>query len=213
MKQQALSLSDRLIRQIILMLMFLAFAPLSTAEPYVDYGVSGPLTDTQTTRQFNQRFGFSSSLYRDDLLVPTPLELQQELDTVSVLSDWHPGQGLFRLSAGVLYHPGDEKQKRLRQPYQIQRYLPNIKSGFSGVTTDGLSPYVGFGWGNDLWQRSKLGFNVDMGVLYQPDERLLTEQGGLAFDTKAKSSDSDFLRSLEALELSPVFSLGVSYSF
>lgn len=193
-------------------LLFVVVSPVF-AGPYVDYAVPGLLGNSQTTRQFNQRFGFSSSLYRDDLLAPSFSELQREIDTVSLLSDWHPGHGLFRLSAGVLYQPEDHKQKYLKQPYHIPFPHPNIETGFSGLATDGASPYVGLGWGNNLWQGSKLGFNVDMGVLYQPDESLLDDQAIASFEENAKSSDNGFLRTLEDLELAPVFSLGVSYSF
>ena len=209
-------ISETVVRQaqqgILICLLFGVMAP-GFAGPYVDYGVSNLLGNSQATRQFNQRFGFSSSLYRDGLLAPSFFELQQEIDTVSLLSDWHPGHGLFRLSAGVLYQPEDKKQKHHKQPYQLPLLLPNIESGFSGLAADGVSPYVGFGWGNNMWQGSQLGFNFDMGVLYHPDESLLNDQTIASFEENAKSSGSSFLQTLEDLELAPVFSLGVSYNF
>ncbi len=213
MKGQTSKTVIRHTQQGILMCLLFAVAATGFAGPYADYGVSSLLKNSQLTQQFNQRFGFSSSLYHDDLIAPSFFELQREIDTVSLLSDWHPRHGLFRLSAGVLYQPEDEKQKHRRASYQIPLLLPNIEAGFSGMATDGVSPYVGLGWGNNQSQGSKLGFNVDMGVLYQPDERLLDDQSVAPYKENAESSGNNFLRSLEDLELSPVFSLGVSYSF
>lgn len=204
-------LSNTLVVQGILICLLLGVAPLVFAGPYVDYRVSNLLGDSQATRQFNQRFSFSP--YRADLLAPSFHELRQEIDTVSLLSDWHPGHGLFRLSVGVLYRPGDKKQNQLKQPYRIQTHPADIKTSFSRLAADGTSPYAGLGWGNNLWQESRLGFNVDMGVLYQPDERLLGNQAITSFEENAKFSDNDFLQIIEDFELAPVFSLGVSYSF
>jgi|GEM_PF-5105520 len=193
------------------LIMLITAAPSIFAGPYVDYDVSKLMGNVQAARQFNQRFGFSSSLYRDDLLVSPLLELQQDIDTVSLLSDWHPGHGLFRLSAGVLYQTKEGKQMHIKQPYQISFQVPNIDTGFSGLSTDGASPYLGFGWGNNHWQGSKLGFNVDMGVLYQPDESLLDNQAVASFNEN--SSDKNIRHKLKELELEPVFSLGLSYNF
>lgn len=213
MKGQISKVTIRQAQQgILLCLFFVVLSPV-LADHYVDYSVPNLRGNSQATQQFNQRFGFSSSLYRDDLLASSFSELQREIDTVSLLSDWHPGHGLFRLSAGVLYQLADHKQNHLKQPYHIPFLHPNIETGFSGLATDGASPYVGLGWGSNLWQKSKLGFNVDMGVLYQPDESLLGDQAIASFKENAKSSDNGFLQTLEDLELAPVFSLGLSYSF
>ncbi|HID81991.1 MAG TPA: hypothetical protein EYH06_01375 [Chromatiales bacterium] len=213
MKGQTSKSIIRHAQQGILICLFFGVVIPAFAGPYVDYGVSNLLENSQATRQFNQRFGFSSSLYHDDIIASSFFELQREIDTVSLLSDWYPRHGLFRLSAGVLYQPEDIKQKQHKQPFQLPLLLPNIETGFSGLSTDGVSPYVGLGWGNNQWQGSKLGFNVDMGVLYQPDERLLDNKAVDAYRENTKPSANNFLRSLEDLELSPVFSLGVSYNF
>ena len=195
---------------VIAVVLWLVAAVSAFAGPYVDYEVSSLVKEGQAVQRFNQRFGFSSSLYRDNLLAPS-FELRREIDTISLLSDWYPGLGLFRLSAGVLYQPEDAAQKHSEQPYRIKLLSPDSETGFPGLGIAGVAPYVGVGWGRKQRGGSKLGFNLDMGALYQPDQTLLGEQG--VASARKDSGGGQFLRELEALELSPVFSLGLSYNF
>ena len=158
--------------------------------------------DQITTRQFNQRFGFNASYYYDDL-ISAPQLLMEEVDGLSLLSDWHPGKGVFRLSAGVLY----QAEQASNTDYGLSLLQPNVAGGLARISDDGVSHYVGLGWGSNLKQQSQLDYNLDMGVLYQPDRRLLKPVADSSLAGRSLNSQ------LESLDLSPVFSFGVSYNF
>lgn len=195
--------SSRLFLPLICLILFFCFSQPVLPGPLINYGIANLMGNDQiTTRQFNQRFGFNASYYYEDL-ISAPQLLIEEVDGLSLLSDWHPGKGTFRLSAGVLYQP----EQASNTSYGLSLSQPDMAGGLARVSNDGVSHYVGLGWGSNLKQQSQLGYNLDMGLLYQPDRRLLEPAADFGHDDRNLNSQ------LESLELSPVFSLGVSYNF
>lgn len=125
------------------------------------------------------------------------------LRTWSALVDWHPFQGDFRFSGGLLHNGAD-----LGAIAGADGALAGVDIGGLNSALDfaGTAPYIGVGWGNPLNKEGRLGLLMDVGVLVQDNTDI-----GLAAD----SFESDFLlgNSLTGFNYQPVFSLGVSYQF
>lgn len=123
----------------------------------------------------------------------------------SLLLDWHPGGGSFRLSGGLGI---------LRERLGGYRTL----SGFSVPSHEstGYASYFGIGWGNALRRDSRWNFSIDLGGF---------GGGGFSYSTSAVGSSSGapvtaLTQSLQAGRVRldtptwrPVFSTGISYRF
>ena len=186
--------------------------PLS-AESLADYDVKDLLEGDKKTSRFSHRFGYTGSLYRDSTLSELRLtEGQQDLDSLSVVSDWHPRGGLFRLSAGLIYQEDSELSNYGSKQYQIPLQFNRPEMSLRGNQSDGISPYLGLGWGSKLLDSGRMGLNLDLGVLYQPEDTLLNDDG-LSLGSEGQNWDDAIMQGLDELDLEPVFSLGVSYNF
>lgn len=186
--------------------------PLS-AESLADYDVNDLLEGDEKTSRFSHRFGYTGSLYREDTLSGERLsDVEQDLDSLSVVSDWHPRGGQFRLSAGLVYQEDSELTSYGSKQYQIPLQFNRPEMSLRGNQSDGISPYVGLGWGSKLTDSGRMGLNLDLGVLYQPEDSLLNDDG-LSLGTQSNNWDDAILKGLDGLDLEPVFSLGVSYNF
>jgi hypothetical protein len=158
------------------------------------YGSIGPGVDLT--------YGWSRDLHARLSLSYEPDEDRTEKDAIraasSLLLDWHPGGGAFRLSGGLaLIH----KETEIAGPSATGRL-----SGSNSLTS-----YFGVGWGNPLRRGSRWTFLVDLGAF---------GGGGLSYSsapdaTRASASemreDSNGLR----LRISwhAVVSTGVSFRF
>lgn len=192
----------RLTRAISLLVLYLASTAV-TSEPLVTYSVADLLGGQQTTtRQFNQRFGFNANYNLDDLISTPQLNIDS-VNGISFLSDWYPRRGPFRLSVGVNY----QEKNSLHPVTALSSSQIVASSGLAGIYHEGISPYVGFGWGKNLKIDSQFDYNLDMGVLYQPDSSLLGQSG------YSDSTGTDFSSQLREIDLSPIVSFGVSYNF
>jgi len=183
MKSGASALQLRSVKLAIFICLLLS-SQLIAAESLYDYSISNLLENDQaTTRQFNQRFGFNATEFHDNLMSSPELSLEH-LDNLSLLSDWHPGKGFFRLSAGLLFQPKNTKSPS----YALPILKPNVTSGFMRVGEDGVLPYVGMGLGSNIRQESQI-------------------------DISFTDSGTGSGNRLDDHGLQPVVSFGVSYSF
>ena len=194
---------SRLFQQILCAILFYSVSQTIIAGSLINYGISHLIGSNQSTaRQFNQRFGFNANYYHEDLIRSPQLSVET-VNGISLLSDWHPGKGDFRLSAGVLYQP--EKATNISYGLSLPQF--NSTSGFARVNDNGLSSYFGLGWGSNIKQYSQIDYNLDMGILYQPDSRVFGQSAYSGHRGRDNSTQ------LESLAISPVVSFGVSYSF
>lgn len=186
------------------------------AESLDDFDVEDLISGDSAKSRFNHRFGYTGNLYRDDLLnEPREAEAEQDIESLSLVSDWHPRGGLFRLSAGLIYQEDRELSTYGAKPYRIPIQFNAAEIPLRGNREDGITPYLGLGWGSRLGSSERIGLNLDLGVLYEPEATSLIDSGsdtGLSLNSD-KDWDDSLMKGLEELDLSPVFSLGVSYSF
>ena len=175
-------------------------APL-VAESLADYDVQDLLEGDEKTSRFSHRFGYTGSLYHDDIVLTTEqsTEVSQDVDSLSVISDWHPKGGLFRLSAGLLYQEDNKLDNYAAKQYQIPMQYNRPEMALRGNQFDDISPYLGLGWGGSLTKSSRMGVNLDVGVLYQPDSSILNDDG-LGFSSDKRKWD-DALKELSLIHI------------
>lgn len=157
------------------------------------YGSIGPGVDLT--------YGWSRDLHTRLSLNYQPDEDRTDGEAIraagSVLLDWHPGGGAFRLSGGLAL---------------VHTEIAHSASTGRTHGSNGLTSYVGIGWGNPLRRGSRWTFLVDLGAF---------GGGGLSYSTApdgSRASTSDARESgSEGLRLRvswrPAVSTGVSFRF
>ena len=169
---------------------------------------------------FAARINLTGLRYNLDLtLDDVDYDVEQSMSIGSLLLDWHPGSGIFRLTAGASYYNSVfdmSASPAATTSYQIGN---TSYTGAQIGTLNGeveyrkLAPYVGFGWDFMAKKKSGLGVTVDVGVIFRgkPDDVTLTATGAtvtsanLALETRNVEDDT--------LTYHPVVSAGLYYRF
>jgi hypothetical protein len=143
-----------------------------------------------------------------------------KLLSVGALADFYPMAGKFRLTAGVYYNGN---KLTLTGVPNAASYVINgttYTAAQAGTVTgtmdfNKLAPYAGIGWGDAVSSGSPIGFNIDLGVLYQGKPKTtVTATGaaaGLAADIAAEKTKLD--NNVTKYKFYPVASVGISYHF
>ncbi|MEO0617182.1 MAG: hypothetical protein AAFY69_13715 [Pseudomonadota bacterium] len=176
----------------------------------------------QFTDKWAVRGGFNQFDYDfEDDLDGVDFDGDLELSSITLLADYRPTSGGFRLTGGAVFN--ENAIVAVADPtatYEIDDTIYTIEE--TGVLSadsdfDSVAPYLGLGYDWDVGER--LLINFDLGVLFQGEATVqFASVGGTL------STDPDFLADLEAEEriaeddledydLYPVLSIGLSYSF
>jgi hypothetical protein len=199
-----------------------AFNELAIAAKAGTLGLGGELT-TNLIPQVNLRagvqwleFGFSASFgdvdYDMDLDFLNPL----------VLIDWHPFDGPFRISGGVLFN-GNDIGLRAEPGEAVEiggvTYTPAELGSLRGdVEWRSVAPYVGIGWGNALGDGGHWGLAADLGVAFTGSPSIdLSATGPISTDptfrTRLAEEERDIQDELDAFKFYPVLSISLFYRF
>ncbi len=149
--------------------------------------------------------------------------MEPEFKNGSLLLDWHPFSGAFRLPGG-LYVNGNEinvdgTYRRDLLPAEFQQYAGLVRVKGT-VDFNSIAPYAGLGWNSNHGQKG-WGFAFDVGVLFQgsPNVSDLHVEAPLDIngypevvrflDEQKKAIEDD----LDPFQYYPVASLTLSYNF
>ncbi len=112
------------------------------------------------------KFDFDSTISRVDYT------MEPEFKNMTVLLDWHPFSGAFRLTGGFslndnkVHLDGSVSRALIPSQYSQYAYLTDLVSVQGTVEFNGFAPYAGIGWssghGEPGW-----GVSCDFGVLFQ----------------------------------------------
>lgn len=171
----------------------------------------------------NLRLGANGFTYDfSDTLDEIRYDAELELDTQSLILDWHPLGGSFRVSAGLVRNGNEASLSGVATTGATigdTFYSPADIGQISGaVTFDSTASYLGIGWGNAVGKNKRFGFSVDLGVLFQnsPDVTLSTN-GLLAndpgFQADLRQEEANIEADVEDFEAYPVISFGFSFRF
>jgi opacity protein-like surface antigen len=152
-------------------------------------------------------------------------DFKLKLKTVDALLDYHPFDGVFRVSGGVVYN-GNKMNARAK-PSGGTYTINNV--AYSAAAVGDLSskidfrkaaPYLGIGWGNALKQAG-WSFGADLGIMFQgtPKTQLASNNctalpiicSRLASDVAAENVKLG--EEVKDFKLFPVIRVGLSYRF
>lgn len=145
------------------------------------------------------------------------------LKSAGVLLDFHPFHGSFRLSAGTYANGnGIDFTGQPTQNVTIggQNFTPAQVGTIAGtVIFQKYAPYLGIGWGNAVGARNQLGFNLELGVLFQgsPDVEMSSQGGTFSNDptliSEIGKEEQAIEDDLSGMKYYPVVAMGVSWAF
>jgi len=132
-------------------------------------------------------------------------------NSVAALVDWYPYESGFRLTGGIVANNN-----------QLTVNATNATIGGTGGTTvananatiklsQDPAPYLGLGYMTRPKDASGLGFNLDLGVMFDNPTVSLTAPG--ATQAQINSQISNIQNAINQLQYFPVIGLGISYSF
>lgn len=97
-----------------------------------------------------------------------------KLQTISVLADWYPFEGGFRISGGIFSNKNKIELNAIPgagATYTINNVAYPASTAVSSmqgrVTFNSAAPYLGFGWGNPVAKDKGWGMVSDVGALFQ----------------------------------------------
>jgi hypothetical protein len=183
------------------------------------YGVEGT---TSLTEKLNLRFGYQTFSYGTQIDIDTTtgtskMDTDLNMDTGSLLLDWHAFGGAFRLSGGIMSNKTDLTGSAPGDNYQIgdNTYLVGLDT--SVTYDDKIVPYVGIGWGNAVDPKKRWVFSADLGVKFNGDPTVnLTPTGpgaGFVPESDIAKEEARIADDLSKFDLYPVATIGVSYRF
>lgn len=149
-------------------------------------------------------------------------EIQSELDWQSIMAvlDWHPWAGGFRLSGGLVLNNNEILLSAdVNESIEIGDREYTVSDLTGKVTFDDVVGYVGIGYGNAVGENGRWHFALDLGVMFQGVPEVTIEatasdsalQNMLNADIERETED--FEEDLEAFDMFPVLSIGISYKF
>lgn len=140
------------------------------------------------------------------------------LQSVEALADWHPFDGAFRLSGGLIYNNNSFSLTAApgSGTFNVHGIPTQIGAGQSvnaNVDFNKVAPYIGFGFGSSP-KKSGLSFTSDIGLMYQgtPRTSVTSNVTGTTAADIAKAN-ADLSSSLHRFNLYPVVSVGIGYAF
>jgi hypothetical protein len=150
----------------------------------------------------------------------------------TVLVDWHPGGGVFRVTGGAVYN-GNEVEGESVTPASGVYVIGGVPvpAALVGrlrgkVEWDPVAPYAGFGWGNPLAAGRRWRVGLDLGVIFQgepdvtltplfpPGSPLASNPAARALlDMQLAKEERELEDELSDYDLYPAVSFGISYRF
>lgn len=176
-----------------------------------------PLSD-----HFNARLGFNAFNYSyrgtyDQINYDSKLRLH----SATLLLDWHPFAGIFRLTAGAVSNRNRVGLSSTPSgPVTIgsTTYTPSQVGTITGtVSFKPTVPYLGIGWGKAP-SSGGFGVDLDVGVLFQGSPKVsLSSNGSLANDpsyqAQLRQEEQKAQNDMKNFKYYPVISLGLEYRF
>ena len=179
----------------------------------------GPEFTAKLATDINIRVGLNTlDIDLDDKdIEDVDYDLGIDLSSLSAIVDWHIFDDPFRISGGFISMNNKiEMDARPNNSVEIGNtiYTPAQIGTLTGrVDIDGLSPYVGIGWGNPFAGKRRWGFTVDMGLAFtdSPDVRLSST--GIVSSVDLEKERRDIEDDLDSIKVYPVISLGLFFRF
>jgi len=179
----------------------------------------GPELTTKLATDINVRVGFNTFDFDfdDEEIDDVEYDLGIDLSSVSALVDWHIFDDPFRISGGFIsMHNEIDLDARPNKSVEIGNtiYTPAQIGTLNGsLDIDGLSPYVGIGWGNPFAGKRRWGFTLDLGLAFTDSPDVKLSSTGIVTSADLEKERRDIEDDFDSLKVYPVISLGLFFRF
>lgn len=165
------------------------------------------------TEKLNLRLDMNGySFDADETYDGNDYELDLDLRMYGLQLDWHPFGGAFRMTAGA-YSNGMELEGNTTGDVTIDGNTQSTTLN-AMVDFDSMAPYLGIGWGNAVSQDKRLGFNVNLGVVFTGSPNVSLSESGNNFTAQELRDEERRLEDeIDDFEYYPVANIGLSYRF
>ncbi len=153
----------------------------------------------------------------------TDYNADMRMSSMQGLIDWHPTDGNFRLTAGLVLNNNkitfNAKPSDPTTTIGDNEYPSSDVGELQGKATfDKIAPYIGIGYGNAVAEKTSLSFSLDVGVMYQGSPHVSLAATGPAAQNPAFQSDlakeqQDYQEVADKFKFYPVISIGICYQF
>lgn len=188
------------------------------------------------TKTLNARFSWSQVSIDDETETVTvgddgaegdiDAELEFDFGSNALLLDWHVFNGGFRVTAGMFKQTGAVDLSGNLQSDIVVDGQPLATDDLGEISgeiklSDSYQPYLGIGWGRVAGGKAGFSFTADIGVaMLDPEVELEADvragTNGLnqaELNQRLAEMEGDAEDELDDLELWPVLSVGVNYTF
>ncbi len=194
----------------------------STLGVGVEYSTS--INDMFALRTGLNKYDYSESLEESGIDYDADLNLQ----TISLILDYHPFSNGFRLSGGAMHNSNElEVKAKLKNgaTYEINGVNYNaaqVGSLDGKVDFNTFAPYAGIGYSSSKTKQTGFSFNTEIGVLFQgsPEAKLNAVCGSAIDAATCNQIKSDVAQEekqlndeLSSFDMYPVVSIGIGYKF
>ena len=180
--------------------------------------VEGVLFDSLGARLGVNYLSYDYSGTEDDI----EYNFDLSLETLSLLLDWHPFQGPFRISGGGIYNNNHlDLKAKSSTTYEIGNttYTATQIGMLDGeIDFNDIAPYLGLGWDTSFGKKNRIGFLFELGVMYQdsPDVDLSVSgsvSSDQAFLNDLAKEEKNLQDDLDSFKYYPVIAVGLNYRF
>lgn len=131
-------------------------------------GIGYGITETLTARLGYTAFNYDIDIETDDV----DYEGEAKIGGGELLLDWHPFNGSFRLTAGMISNRNkiDVDAELNEETIEIngESYDTSDLASLNGnIDFKSTAPYFGIGWGNVVGKNRNFHFIADIGVVFQ----------------------------------------------
>ncbi|MGQ0709181.1 MAG: hypothetical protein ACT4NV_05465 [Rhodoferax sp.] len=135
------------------------------------------------------------------------LTVELEWNSAQIVGDWYPLGDGFRVTGGAVFSNNKVTVAGTGNVGSTTNTTVNAEIKMS----DGVAPYLGIGYGVKPKAAKGLGFNMDLGVMFQNPKASLSAPAASAADVAAKQREMQ--DAADKLKYFPVLAFGISYSF
>ncbi|MBT0569857.1 hypothetical protein KIK84_05930 [Curvibacter sp. CHRR-16] len=136
------------------------------------------------------------------------LNIDLQWQSISLLADWYPGGGGFRLTPGIIFN---QSKITVSGTGQVNGVTANVNDEIKLSKDPQL--YLGIGYGLRPRQAKGFGFSFDFGLMAGNPQSELTATGGGVTQNDINTQNAKVQSEIDKLKVLPVLGLGVSYSF
>jgi len=129
-------------------------------------------------------------------------------NSVQLLGDWYPFEGGFRTSGGLVFNNNKITVTGTGTVNNVANQTVNAEIKMS----DSVAPYLGIGYSTRPAAAKGLGFNFDLGAMFQNPKSTLTVSGG-ATQADINAQNAKIQDAIDKLKIMPVVAIGLSYAF